>query len=94
LLSLATRDHFADPERAYLLYDKVRSAAVHGGDPLEVAEDMHRGFAWDMREALIEYMDLAAREGSKRDELFCATCAVSRDREKLAEWLPERDPES
>lgn len=91
LLSLATRGHFADPERAYLLYDQVRSAAVHGGEPPDVPEDMHRAFAWDMRKALVQYMELAMREGFVTRRALLRYLRQLEDREKLAGWLRERD---
>jgi hypothetical protein len=91
LLSLATRGHFADPERASLLYDQVRSAAVHGGEPPNVPEDMHRAFAWDMRIALVQYMELAMREGFATRRALLRYLRQLEDREKLAEWLRERD---
>jgi hypothetical protein len=94
LLSLATKGHFADPERVYLLYDKVRSAAVHGGEPPEVSKKMQRDFAWDMREALTEYMELAIRGGFETRRALLRYLRRLEDREKLAEWLRERDPEN
>ena len=35
---LVTRDGFIHPARTYLLYDEVRSAAVHGEEPPEIGQ--------------------------------------------------------
>ena len=93
LLSLATRSHFTDPQRAYLLYDQVRSAAVHGGEAPDVPKDEHRAFAWDIRKALVEYMDLAAREGFQTRRALLRHLRGLEDKERLAGWLRERDPD-
>lgn len=91
LLGLATRGHFTDPQRAYLLYDEVRSAAVHGGEPPTVPEDIQRAFAWDMREALGEYVELALQEGFESRRALLRYLRRLDDREELAGWLRKRD---
>lgn len=94
LLSLTTRGHFADPERAYRLYDQVRSAAVHGGEAPNVPEDMWRAFAWDTREAFIQYMELATRQEFKTRRALLRYLRGLEDKKKLAEWLRERAREN
>ena len=91
LLSVATRENFADPSRAYLLYDEVRSAAVHGEEPPPVPEDMQRAFAWDVRWALGEYLNLAEREGFETRRALLAYLREHPDRKRLADWLIETD---
>jgi hypothetical protein len=56
MLGLAASGSFAHPARVYVLYDAVRSAAVHGEQPPEVSpEDVNR-FAGDVRRAINEFL--------------------------------------
>jgi hypothetical protein len=52
MLGEAVGRGFVHPSRTYWLYEKVRSAAVHGSEPPEVSGDDVDRFAWDVREAL------------------------------------------
>ncbi len=71
ILSHKTNEGFTHPGRIYLLYDDVRSVAVHGGDPPHVPEDEIKKFSWDLRWAINEFLDLARQEGlSKRGRLL------------------------
>ena len=63
VLSHRMAGHFSLPYDTYLLYDKVRSTAVHGGSPPLVPARMLVGFAWDVRLALNEILEYARREG-------------------------------
>jgi hypothetical protein len=91
LLSFAVRENFADPNRAYLLYDQVRSAAVHGEEVPAVSEDVQQAFAWDVRLALGEYLQLAEQEGFETRRALLAYLREHPDRERLAAWLMETD---
>lgn len=94
LLSLATRKHFADPDRAYRLYGEVRSAAVHGGATPHVSKETERVLLWDVRGALLEYMELAERNNPRTRKAVLKHLRQLPDRTKLAHWLLERDPKS
>lgn len=94
LLSFATREHFADPDRAYQLYGRVRSAAVHGGVAPTVSKKTHGIFLWDVREALVQYMELAEGNELRTRKAVLRHLRQLPDREKLAHWLLERDPEN
>jgi hypothetical protein len=51
-----TGEGFTHPSTTYWLYEKVRSAAVHGSEPPDVSEKDIGIFAWDVRKALDEYL--------------------------------------
>lgn len=94
LLSFATKEHFADPDRAYRLYGEVRSAAVHGGATPHVSKKTEQVLLWDVREALIEYMELAERNNFRTRKAVLRHLRQLPDRKRLAHWLLERDPKS
>jgi predicted fused transcriptional regulator/phosphomethylpyrimidine kinase len=94
LLSFATKEHFADPDRAYRLYGEVRSAAVHGGAIPRVSKKTEQVLLWDVREALIEYMELAEQHNFRTRKTLLRHLRQLPDRTKLAHWLLERDPKS
>jgi hypothetical protein len=94
LLSFATRENFADPDRAYRLYGEVRSAAVHGGATPHVSKKTERVLLWDVREALIQFMELAEQNDLRTRKAVLRHLRQLPDRKKLAHWLLERDPKS
>ncbi len=91
LLSFATRETFADPNRAYLLYDEVRSAAVHGEEPPLVSEKDRLAFMWDIRLALGEYLELVTREGFETRRQLLRYLREHPDGQRLGDWLTEVD---
>jgi hypothetical protein len=94
LLSFATKEHFADPDRAYRLYGEVRSAAVHGGATPHVSKKTEQVLLWDVREALIEYMELAEQHNFLTRKALLRHLRQLPDRKKLAYWLLDRDPKT
>jgi hypothetical protein len=93
MLSVAISDSFADPDRAYRLYDEVRSDAVHGGDP-EISEEEIRSFVWDIRIAVKEYLELAEREGLGSRGRLLRYLDRHHRRAELERWLRDNgDPE-
>jgi hypothetical protein len=90
LLSVATRQHFANPDRTYFLYDQVRSAAVHGEDVPDVTEEIQRKLLWDVRLALNEYLELASREDLKTRKAVLRFLNCHPDRQRLEELLIEQ----
>lgn len=91
MLSVATRESFADPNRAYLLYDEVRSAAVHGEEAPPVSEKDRLAFMWDIRLALGEYLELATREGFKTRRRLLRYLREHPEVQRLNDWLVEVD---
>lgn len=70
MLGLLTNGSFAHPGRVFVLYDRVRSAAVHGEDAPLVAPDELSKFSWDVRRALNEYLEFARANGfTKRSQV-------------------------
>lgn len=85
-------ESFSDPLRIYYLYGKVRSAAVHGSDPPPLSEEEVRSFVWDVRRALFEYLEVAARENlKKRAEMLRYLCEHS-EAKRLRDRLLEEHP--
>jgi hypothetical protein len=92
-LEMVTGDgSFSHPARAYLLYDKVRSAAVHGEEPPAIAEDDLIAFAWNVRRAINQFLQYArANQFMQRKQVTSALDGHEK-RKELADWLLEQDP--
>lgn len=93
LLGSVVRGHFAHPNRLALLYDKVRSAAVHGSEPPEVEAKLLAAFAWDTRRALIEYVEYAKGNEFKRPGKLLKALESHPKRELLIAGLREKEPD-
>lgn len=89
MLSHVVTGSFTDPGMTFFLYEKVRSAAVHGEDFADVTWDMAHGFAWNVREALNEYLRYANAEGFKRRSRLVWALNTHSDRPNLVRWLGE-----
>lgn len=87
MLSHIVSGGFSDPNNTYLLYDEVRSAAVHGEATPEVGwRDVHR-FAAVVRKALSQYLLYSELQGiSSRGHLLRALDEHP-DRDELVAWL-------
>lgn len=93
LLGSVVRGHFAHPNRLALLYDKVRSAAVHGSEPPEVEAKLLAAFTWDTRRALIEYVEYAKANEFKRPGKLLQALESDAKRELLIAGLREKEPD-
>ena len=90
LLSHKLDQGFAHPGRIYGLYDKVRSEAVHGGEPLDVSESEVSKFQWDVRRAINEFLEYARKEAfSKPGKLLAALDSDPVRDEIKTSFLPE-----
>ena len=89
VLSQATGQGFTHPSRTYWLYEKVRSAAVHGSEPPDVSEADVRLFAGDVRVALDEYLRYGQEQGFTRQSQLVAALDSHPDRPGLIEWIRE-----
>jgi hypothetical protein len=78
---------FVHPSGTYWLYEKVRSAAVHGSEPPEISDDEVGKFAWDVREALTDYLNYAKDHGFTRQSQLTAALDHHPDRVQLIAWL-------
>jgi DNA-binding transcriptional ArsR family regulator len=89
LLGRATRGSFPDPDSVYLLYDRVRSAAVHGEELPEVSEGDRDAFNADVRAALDEYLELAEKEEFETRKRLLRHLGELPEKSELDEWLIE-----
>lgn len=90
ILSHKITGGFAHPGRLYWLYDEIRSAAVHGGDPPEVPKEELAAFTWDVRRALSEFLEFARAEGiEKRGRVLRALDGDPAVAELRERFLPE-----
>lgn len=91
-LGLLASDGFVHPARTYLLYDKVRSTAVHGEEPPAISRKEVDAFAWDVRRALNEFLHYARGEGyTNRAQVRTALDEHPR-REGIVKALIKDDP--
>ncbi len=93
MLGLLTRDGFTHPAHTLRLYDKVRSAAVHGEEAPKPTERELSAFAWDMRRALNEFVEFAQREGMSERKQVRAALDNHPRREKVVTGLMRDQPE-
>jgi hypothetical protein len=92
MLGLLTSGGFTHPSRTYLLYDEVRSAAVHGEAAPEIGQREVDSFAWDVRRALNEFLEYARKERfTKRRQVRRALDEHER-REGIVQVLLRDDP--
>jgi hypothetical protein len=86
MLSVAVSGDFASPNRTYDLYDRVRSAAVHGSFSPGVNGETALTFTDDVRDALDEYLALGEELGlRKRSELIRVLDSHPQRRELIAD---------
>jgi hypothetical protein len=78
---------FVHPSGTYWLYDKVRSAAVHGSESPEMADDEVGKFAWDVQEALADYLNFAKDHRFTKQSQLTYALDHHPDRPQLIAWL-------
>jgi hypothetical protein len=70
VLGLIVSDGMAHPARIYSYYDEIRSAAVHGEPFPAISEREEIAFAWDVRRAIGEAIQISRSDNlSKRTQL-------------------------
>jgi hypothetical protein len=72
LLSESLDLGFADPYRAFIVYDQVRSKATHGEEAPEVDRTTFVNFMANFRSAITEYLQFAANHGLSRRSALMA----------------------
>jgi hypothetical protein len=93
-LGHAVTGGFSHPDRVWLLYDKVRSGAVHGEKPTAVDSDTARRLVSSVSETLDQYLLLAEREGIRRRGRLMTFLDAHPDRDSLRVWLHQAaDPQ-
>lgn len=91
LLGLATTGGFSHPARAFLLYDEVRSAAVHGEIAPAVDQREIDVFAWDVRRAINEFVGYARRKGLTKRAQVRQTLDAHKGRQRVIDGLLKQD---
>jgi hypothetical protein len=94
ILGLVTTGAFAHPSRTYLLYNDVRSAAVHGEQVPEVGNDVVDAFRWDIRNAINEFVQFARDNELFRRVKICRALDANPRRARVLTGLTVQDPES
>ena len=87
MLSHIVTGEFTHPTRTYLLYDKVRSGAVHGEDAPYVGWDTTRPFAWLVKQTLDQYLAYAMSQGLMKRGRLLRALDTHPDRASLVAWL-------
>jgi hypothetical protein len=93
LLGLLVNGGFSHPARTFVLYDNVRSAAVHGEEPPQISPKDVDAFAWDVRRAVNEFLRFARRNGLTRRAQVREALDADARRERVIDGLLEQDPE-
>lgn len=87
VLSHVVSGAFREPNRTWYLYDQVRSAAVHGGDPPPVDDATVRDFEWSVRDTLNEYLTFASTQNIGRRGKLIRALTSHPDVPQLANWI-------
>jgi hypothetical protein len=91
MLDHATRGGFRNPHITYWLYDEVRSAAVHGGEPLELTSRQVSGFDSDVHDAVEQMLEFGASIGATRHRQVLRALDTHPDVPDLVAWLRRTD---
>jgi len=94
VLGAAVSGRFSHPNRIYLLYDEVRSAAVHGELPPPMSRDAVQRLEWDVRGALNEALHFAHELEIVTRRRLLAMLDEHPEREKVLTWLRENGGET
>ena len=89
LLSHIADSGFRHPNECFLLYEEVRSAAVHGEEAPEIDDKVLSHFAWDVRRTLERYLQLAAAQGFQKRSRLLRYLDKHEDRVLVETWLRE-----
>jgi hypothetical protein len=89
LLSHIADGQFRHPNECFLLYEKVRSAAVHGEEAPQIEDTVLSHFASDVRRTLERYLKLASEEGFKKRSRLLGYLDRHEDRSLVEAWLRE-----
>jgi hypothetical protein len=90
MLSGAVQGSFSDPNRTYLLYDQVRSSAVHGGNAPHVSEREVKDFRGHVRRTLIQYLAYTDSARITKAGALVSSLDTHPDRMSLVQWLRVR----
>lgn len=94
MLGHAVNGAFTHPHRSWLLYDQVRSYAVHGEDILKVDWDLVQSFAAEVRSTLEQYLTVCKAQDFGRRKRLLKYLDTHPDRPQLIAWLRENGGKS
>lgn len=77
---------FTHPNELFVLYDQVRSAAVHGEEEPELPEKMY-SFGWTVRLAFCEFLKLARDNSFQTRKRLLKFMAEHPDRQQAIDWF-------
>lgn len=89
ILGSLTRGKFANPDRIASLYGDVRSAAVHGSAPKEVSAKEALALQWDVRRAIVEFLDFGKEQGLVKRATLLKRLRESSNAERIRKGLLE-----
>lgn len=92
LLDVDRTGGFSDPDRTWLLYDKVRSAAVHGSTSPTIDRSVLVTFAWSVRQSLNQFLELSHERGFERRSKVLDYLRRHPQRDALLSWLQANGP--
>jgi hypothetical protein len=87
MLAAAMGSGFSHPSEMYFLYEKVRSAAVHGSEAPEVTEDLAHQVGFDVRRALKQYLEFATERGLTNQNQLVKALDEHPEHDDLIAWL-------
>ncbi len=87
MLSHIISGGFRNPSKTFFLYEQVRSAAVHGEEAPAVSSRDATGFEWAVRDALSNYLALAASHEISRRGKLLQVLDNHPDKPGLIAWL-------
>ena len=87
MLGHVTSAGFTDPNETFVLYDRVRSGAVHGENVPSVGWDMVRSFEVTVRWSLAQYIQYSRRERFRKRSRLVAALMAHPQRQALIDWL-------
>ena len=89
MLSHIISGGFRHPNRTFFFYDQIRSAAVHGDEAPAISWRDARGFEWAVRDALSNYLALAASQGISRRGKLLQVLDNHPDKPSLIAWVKQ-----
>jgi hypothetical protein len=93
LLGHIVEGRFSHPNSCWFLYEKVRSAAVHGEDVPEIDDKVLTSLAWDVRGTLERYLEVAASQGFQKRSRLLRFLDEHDDQALAVTWLRENGGE-
>jgi hypothetical protein len=87
-------EQFAHPIKTYVLYDEVRSNAVHGEEPPEVPGDELLHFRLDVRRSINDFLEYARANGLVKRKRVTDALEASEQWQTVRDVVRPLDPEA